>query len=110
MNHQSSLNMSQAEVDPDGKARFVISLSDPGTANWLDSAGNRRGIAVWRWVHTDYVPQSKVTKVALADLHDHLHPDYRKVSPEERASTIEARRNGVKRLYGLSSCAAMGTM
>ena len=69
----------------------------------------RRGSSPWNefylmsefWGDPDFVPQSKVTKVALADLHDHLYPDHRKVSPEERASTIEARRNGVKRLYGL---------
>jgi len=101
MNHQSSLNMMQADGDPDGKARFVLSLSDPSVPNWLDSAGNRRGIVAWRWVHADFVPRSTVTKVALADLHDHLHPDGRRISPAEREATIEARRSGVKRLYGL---------
>ncbi|MFT3899076.1 MAG: hypothetical protein QM728_02365 [Gordonia sp. (in: high G+C Gram-positive bacteria)] len=53
VNHQTSLNSAQAQVDPDGKIRMVISARDPGVANWVETTGRRRGIIQFRWQRTD---------------------------------------------------------
>ncbi|MFT4200900.1 hypothetical protein [Gordonia sp. (in: high G+C Gram-positive bacteria)] len=53
VNHQTSLNSDQAQVDPDGKIRMVISARDPGVANWIETTGRRRGIIQFRWQRTD---------------------------------------------------------
>jgi len=101
LNHQSSLNAFQTQVDSDGKARFVLSLADPGIPNWLDTAGVKRGIAAWRWVGTDPVPHSTVKKTNLSDVRQHLHRGTPAVSAEQRQAVIARRRAGIKRLYAL---------
>ena len=99
--HQSSLNARQTQIDPDGKARFVLSLKDPGVPNWIDPAGVRRGIAAWRWVGADFIPQSKVRKSSLSGVRDLLHVDTPQVTAAERAAVIAKRRAGIRRLYGI---------
>ena len=77
--HQSSLNGHQAVIDSDGMARFVLSATDPGVANWLDTAGHSNGAMLLRCVRTETapVPSTRVVKVddivsALpAGSHDH---------------------------------------
>jgi hypothetical protein len=49
INHQTSLNGSQAQADPDDKIRIVVSDRDPGVANWVETLGHRRGYAQFRW-------------------------------------------------------------
>ncbi len=44
IDHQASLTRAQAAVDADGRMRLVISLRDPGVANWLDPGGLRGGL------------------------------------------------------------------
>ncbi|GAA4680953.1 hypothetical protein [Gordonia humi] len=53
VNHQTSLNSTQAQVDPDGMIRMVISDRDPGVANWIETTGRRRGILQFRWQRVD---------------------------------------------------------
>lgn len=48
-NHQTSLTVPQARVDPDGMIRYVISERDPGVANWLECTGHDRGYVQLRW-------------------------------------------------------------
>ncbi len=47
--YQSSLNLAQSTPDADGSYTYLISPTDPGIANWLDSAGVSEGYAVIRW-------------------------------------------------------------
>lgn len=66
VNHQSTLNSHSAELEPDGSARFVISASDPGLRNWLDTAGHSKGTVGVRWVGPDVIdllPQARVVSV-----------------------------------------------
>lgn len=49
INHQTSLNGSQAQADPDGKIRIVVSDTDPGITNWVETLGHRRGFLQFRW-------------------------------------------------------------
>ncbi|HEY9266615.1 MAG TPA: hypothetical protein VIQ11_18625, partial [Mycobacterium sp.] len=49
INHQTSLNGTQAQADPDGKIRIVVSDSNPGITNWVETLGHRKGFLQFRW-------------------------------------------------------------
>ncbi|WBP95375.1 hypothetical protein O6072_00045 [Mycolicibacterium neoaurum] len=49
INHQTSLNGTQAQADPDGKIRIVVSESNPGVTNWCETLGHRKGYLQFRW-------------------------------------------------------------
>jgi hypothetical protein len=49
INHQTSLNGTQAQADPDGKIRIVVADRNPGVTNWVETLGHRRGILQFRW-------------------------------------------------------------
>ncbi|QUR69092.1 hypothetical protein [Mycobacterium spongiae] len=49
INHQTSLNASQAQADPDGKVRIVVADQNPGVTNWVETLGHRRGFLQFRW-------------------------------------------------------------
>ena len=48
-NYQTSLNLAQATPDRDGNYTYVISPTDPGVANWLDTTGLHNGFGIVRW-------------------------------------------------------------
>jgi hypothetical protein len=48
-NRQTSLTMKQAIRSKDGFFRYVISIKDPGVANWVDTQGHRRGVMLLRY-------------------------------------------------------------
>lgn len=49
INHQTSLNGAQTQVDPDGKMRIVVAEQNPGLTNWVETLGHRRGYLQFRW-------------------------------------------------------------
>ncbi len=49
INHQTSLNNTQAQADPDGKVRIVVADQSPGVTNWVETLGHRRGYLQFRW-------------------------------------------------------------
>ncbi len=49
-------NHRTATVDDDGVARFVVAHEDPGTPNWLDTAGHRHGLVHVRFVDSEGWP------------------------------------------------------
>lgn len=51
--HQTSLNAQQAQVDPDGMIRLVLSEHDPGVHNWIERLGHDRGYLQFRWQRLD---------------------------------------------------------
>ena len=66
VHHQSTLNCQSAQLEPDGRVRFVIARDDPGVPNWLDTCGHRRGTIGVRWVGpdvVDVVPSTRLVKV-----------------------------------------------
>ena len=98
--HQSSLNGHQAVTDRDGMARFVLSESDPGVANWLDTAGHSNGAMLLRCVRTDSAPVPDTRVVPVADVAATLPADTATTTPAERARVIEGRRRAVhERFY-----------
>ena len=98
--HQSSLNGHQAVTDRDGMARFVLSESDPGVANWLDTAGHSNGAMLLRCVRTDSAPVPDTRVVPFADVVAALPADTATTTPAERARVIEGRRRNIhERFY-----------
>jgi hypothetical protein len=91
----SSLNVSQARPNADGSYSFVISASDPGVHNWLDSEGFDAGIFAIRWqvLAADPPVENAVREVALVDtatLSGRL-PALHSISPQERSRQREQR-------------------
>ena len=106
VNHQTSLNSAQAQVDPDGMIRMVISANDPGVANWVETTGRRRGILQFRWQRTDapITPEDGPSWVVVddADVPAHLpfHAENR-VDAAQWAERIAVRqREFARRMLG----------
>jgi hypothetical protein len=67
---RSSLTHAAAAPDADGRVRIVLAASDPGAANWLDTAGRHRGFVLLRWLDNPAPPAVTTSVVALADAAD----------------------------------------
>jgi hypothetical protein len=66
---QSSLNSEQMVTDENGHYRIVISDSDPGVPNWIDTCGQRRGTIFWRFLLPEEQPETPRCKVmSVAEL------------------------------------------
>ncbi len=100
--HQSSLTRAQSQVDPDGVMRFVISESDPGIANWLETTGHPTGVTMLRWQRVSRPLTAEdgptVQVVPFDEVTQHLpHAESNVITPEEWATRIEARQVGIAR-------------
>jgi hypothetical protein len=101
LNHQSDINQRHAVIDGDGKFRVVICLKDPGVANWLDTDGHKEGTIVGR----AYLPQAMpavpvVKRIKVKDVNKHLPADTEHVTHEQRQAALNARRNGLLKMFG----------
>jgi hypothetical protein len=92
----SSRNLTQAERNADGSLTLVVSLADPGVANWLDPCDMEQGILTLRWAEfaqgrpgEGFGASSRI--VPLDGLHEALRPETRRVSPEARRAELAAR-------------------
>ena len=61
-----SLNKHSARAAADGSVRIVVAHADPGTPNWITTAGHAEGTMCFRWVRADAhpVPRTRVVKLA----------------------------------------------
>jgi hypothetical protein len=91
---QSSINGFQAALSPDGRLWAVLSVEDPGVANWLDTAGYYEGVVVGRWLDFSSAPTPSMRRVRLSEVHSLLPAHTPMVSPEQRAASIRARVKG----------------
>lgn len=96
VNHQSSLNGFQAHIDSDGKFRAVISKTDPGVPNWLDSGGYSQGVIQGRWNECDSSPIPTTKVVKLSQLRSYLPADTPAVTPAARQEALRDRRLGAQ--------------
>ena len=102
--HQTSLTKAQAQTDPDGLMRFVVSEHPPldgaPIANWLETTGHRTGSMMLRWqrLERDLGPDDgpRVVVVPLAEVAQHL-PHTAPLTPEQYADRIAARQRSVAR-------------
>lgn len=99
---QSSLTTGQAHASADGQYRFVVSTTDPGVPNWLDTAGHREGFMFLRWqgLAGPLPPQPRTQLVKLADLRKHVPADEPVVTPEQRQAQLALREATVNRRFG----------
>ncbi len=63
------LNAAQIAFEDDGTYRIIVSATDPGLPNWLDTEGHRLGTVFWRFLlpETD-PPKPECSVVKLSDL------------------------------------------
>jgi Protein of unknown function (DUF1214) len=66
----SSLTNAGAVAGPDGQVRVVVSATDPGVANWLDTGQRHRGFVLLRWLDNPDAPPvtTRVERLAAAAL------------------------------------------
>lgn len=96
LNRQVSINGRSAHIDADGRFRMVVSKQDPGIANWLDTAGYRRGGVFGRFNRCPGELVPVTTRLKLADVRRHLPAETPAVSPEERDQILRARRRAIQ--------------
>lgn len=53
---QIHVNKHTAHYAPDGSAQVVISHTDPGLPNWLETAGHTEGTLLFRWIRAEHTP------------------------------------------------------
>jgi hypothetical protein len=93
---QVSLNLAQARADADGRLRYVISASDPGVPNWLDTGADATGYVFMRWqglaapLGAADAPSAEVVK--LSALRAALPADTPRVDSAARLRQLAARR------------------
>lgn len=96
----TSVNGHEAHVDGDGRVRMVISATDPGVPNWLDTESQPLGMAVYRYVGASTTPHPEASVVALSDLPGALPRDHPSISPEQRRRRLADRSLGAQRRWG----------
>jgi len=94
-NHQTSLTVPQARIDPDGMIRYVVSERDPGVANWLERTGHDRGYVQLRWQRLSHALTGadgpRVEVVAVDDLPKQV-PYYERIGRAAWQERIAARQ------------------
>lgn len=92
LDHVGSLGTGRAEPDADGGFTIVVSMVDPGIANWVDPAGQHEGVIFVRWVgfrpenRDRPKPTLECRLLKLAELSALLPAGTRRVTPDERAA------------------------
>lgn len=102
-NHTSSLTSHASVPDADGRYTYVISISDPGVHNWVDTCGRHESLLQYRWqgLPRQQVRQGPVVDpvqiVKLRDLPRVLPKGTAMVDRNERERQIVAREIAFKR-------------
>lgn len=91
---QSSLNGLTAKVDSDGRFRAVLSHSDPGVFNWLDTGGSGYGMLIGRWYRCSSHPTPQITRLKLAEVEARLGSGSPRATAEERDAQMRQRLIG----------------
>ncbi len=100
INHQTSLNNTQAQADPDGKVRIVVADQNPGVTNWVETLGHRRGFLQFRWQRVSrQLTEADGPTVELVDF-DAVpaklpHFEHNKISDEEWRARIALRQQQI---------------
>lgn len=66
--HTIHVNKHTAHYEPDGSVRVVVSHTDPGVPNWIETAGHNMGTMCWRWIGAQRHPLLQTRVMKLADL------------------------------------------
>ena len=98
-NRTTSLNHHQVRVDGDGRMRIVVAQRDPGVPNWLDTAGHRNGMIIFRCIKSQGRPTPSAALVELSGVSKHVAADTPAVTPTSAA----ARSGSVRRTSSTGS-------
>jgi hypothetical protein len=103
----TSRNSSQVTPNPDGSHTYVISLIDPGVANWIDTAGLHEGWFMLRWQNLRSAePKSLLQStqlVQLAELEKFLPAGTPRVTLQQRSAEILKRSKDYESRYRTNS-------
>ena len=98
VNLPTTMNDSQAHLDPDGVLRVVISHADPGIQNWIALGGCPQGVLTYRWNNADTAPVPSLSLMPISEIGGRLHPDTPSLSADNRAALdAERRRHALRR-------------
>ena len=100
INHQTSLNGTQAQADPDGKIRIVVADRDPGVTNWVETLGHRKGFLQFRWQRVSRelteADGPTVELVGIDEVAEYLpFHESNKISPEDWRARIALRQKQI---------------
>jgi hypothetical protein len=100
INHQTSLNGTQAQADPDGKIRIVVSDGNPGITNWVETLGHAKGFLQFRWQRVSRelteADGPTVEVVSLDDVASRLpYYEQNKIAQEDWRQRIALRQNQI---------------
>lgn len=106
-NRQSSLSWcnegAQAHRSADGNYTFVISPTDPGVQNWIDTSGNTQGVLYIRIqsprLSLNDAPKPITKKISIEDIMIEVPEDMPRFSLEDRARQIRLRQEHARRRY-----------
>ncbi len=59
-----SINGSQTRLNQDGSFTVIVSAQDPGTPNWVGTAGHDEGIVFCRWLLAEEKPEKPACRLA----------------------------------------------
>jgi hypothetical protein len=90
----TSRNRTQAEVLGGNRIQMVVSPTDPGVLNWLDTGGRPTGLCTlrWFWPGGEDEPRPTAQVLSLDSVADALDPASLRVTPEQRRAELEVRR------------------
>jgi hypothetical protein len=91
----TSRNHTQTQVLDGGRVQMVVSSSDPGVGNWLDTGGREHGLCTlrWFWPEGDHEPTPVARVVAHHEIQLALDPGLDRITPMQRESELAARRS-----------------
>ncbi len=102
--HRSgSLNSTQSHPNPDGSFTYVISTTDPGIANWLDTGGLDTGGFFVRWMKFPQLPPTgeglvrETRLLRLSEIDSLLPKDIPRLTSAARAAELHARARAYER-------------
>ncbi len=103
-NRQTSLTTDQARLSSDGAYYFVVSATDPGVPNWLDTEGFERGVLLLRYdgMPNPELPEEQhpvAKRVEFGALREELPTDEPIVDAETREQQIARRRRHVQERF-----------
>jgi len=93
----NSINGHQAVVDADGVFRAVVSATDPGVPNWLDTGGQATGIIQSRFLLPDAPPEIRLRTLPVSEVRAALPASTPEVTPAQRHEAVLRRVLAVQR-------------
>ncbi|WP_234791560.1 DUF1214 domain-containing protein [Mycolicibacterium mucogenicum] len=100
---QTSLNIAQSVANADGSYTIVVSLTDPGVANWVSTGGLNQGTISIRFQDIDTtgtnLPKVSSQVVALSDLGTVLPAGTVYVTAAQRQAALDERKAGYEKRF-----------